>query len=188
MPIPAYIGLQRSGKSYNVVEHQILKAAKTGRTIYTNIPLNVELFAQHFPDCKIVIFTIDEIKNDNTWFQTILEKGSLCVIDEAWRLWPSGLKVTDMQDDHKEFIAMHGHWIGANKQITQPVIVTQDLSQICSYVRGLVDTTYIHQKLDKVGQPNRFSCFVAEPRRRPRPGKLLSVRGGRGFCPHLLSV
>lgn len=181
MAIPAYSGLQGSGKSYNVVQHQIIPSLKDGRPIYTNIPLSMDLIDQHFPDAKVIFFEINDIKENEHWFTEILEKGSLFVLDEAWKLWPAGLKAVAMNDEHKQFIAEHRHWVGDNGLITQPVIVTQDLKQVCAYLRDLINTTYHHTKMDAVGQQNKFRVDTyGAAVTGQRPSKASLLRSGYG--------
>ena len=155
----AYAGLPGSGKSYGVVENVILPALKDGRRVWTNIPLNMELIENEFPS-KVVLFDTSDLRDDPAWFQETFEQGATIVIDEAWRLWPAGLKANQMAEAHKSFLAEHRHMVGADGYSTEIVLVTQDLSQIAAYPRSLVETTYRAVKLNMIGQSKKFRIDV----------------------------
>ena len=158
MAISAYTGLMGSGKSYNAVAKVLIPAWRDGRQTYTNIPLDLELIKQHF-DVEPIQFTIEEIQENETWFDQV-ENGSVVVLDECWELWPAGTTPKNIRLDQKEFLTKHRHKVGENGKIVEPVFVTQDLSQIASFVRNLVNTTFHHVKQDQVGQDKRFRVDV----------------------------
>ena len=155
MAISAYTGLQRSGKSYSVVEHVIISALKESRKVYTNIPMNDEMCLQDF-GCQVENFSVIDIPLD---FFDSIESGSVVVIDECWRLWPAGMKPTTMSESHKSFITEHGHRVKNGKCI-EIAIVTQDLSQICTFVRNLVETTYRSTKNTALGSSKTFRVDI----------------------------
>ena len=161
MAITAYTGLPGSGKSYGVVENVILPGLNKGRRIWTNIPLNQELLNESFPN-QVTAFDIAEITANPAWFQETFEPGATLVLDECWRLWASGLKANNMAEGHKSFLAEHRHMVGSDGNSTEIVLVTQDLAQLASYPRNLVDTTYRATKLNAVGMSNRFRIDVYE--------------------------
>jgi zona occludens toxin len=150
MTISAYTGLPGHGKSYGVVANIILPALRQKRIVYTNIPLNDELCLNDFGMCVIPFHTDDIIKNPN-WFRDVFRAGSIIVIDEVWRLWPSGLKLTQAREADKEFLAEHRHMVGENGLSTEVVLVTQDLSQVASFARTLVENTFRVTKLSSLG-------------------------------------
>lgn len=156
MAIDAYTGLPRSGKSYSVVKNVILPSLKQGRAVYTNIPLNQCAFDE-FPGL------VNQLPSD--WFSVpdlakLFAPGSVVVLDELWRRWPSGLKSSNVPFSDKEFLAEHGHLVDVNGNTTRVVLVTQDLSQIASFARDLVDKTYRSTKLDAVGANSRFRVDI----------------------------
>ena len=161
MAITAYVGLPGSGKSYGVVENVVLAALKIGRRIWTNIPLNMDLIDQEFGGL-VTLFETKDILDDPTWFSHKFEAGATLVIDEAWRLWSAGLKANNMTEGHKSFLAEHRHMVGSDGNSTEIVFVTQDLAQIASYPRSLVETTYRSVKLIAIGQNNRFRVDIYE--------------------------
>lgn len=159
MSITAYTGLPGHGKSYGVVEHVLVPAAKEFRTIYTNIPLNTELFLERFGIAPIA-FDIDEIRDNPSWFDTEFQPGAIFVIDECWRLWPAGTNANRLEESHKAFFAEHRHLVGDDGRSTEIVLVTQDLAQIASFMRNLVETTFRVTKLSKVGASKLFRVDV----------------------------
>ncbi|GAB2902924.1 zonular occludens toxin domain-containing protein [Microbulbifer echini] len=93
-------------------------------------------------------FDSQELIDDPDWFQTVFQPGALLVLDECWRFWPSGLKPNRALEQHREFFAIEVY------------LLTQDLSQIASFVRLLVDKTFRAQKLDAVGMDKRYRVDV----------------------------
>jgi zona occludens toxin len=161
MAISIYSGLPRSGKSYTAVEHVIIPAAKEKRQIYTNIPLDLDLFESEF-GVRPVQFSASDIEQNPLWFDETFPHGGLLVLDECWRVWPAGLKLNNAHPSHKAFLAEHGHRVGLDGRSTEIVLVTQDPAQLAAFVRLLVATTYRTKKLDAIGQAKKFRIDVYE--------------------------
>lgn len=161
MSITLYSGLPGSGKSFTVVKDVIIPAIKSGRTVYTNIPLVDDLFVSEFGSCPVHFDTQDVI-DATGWFLDVLPSGAVIVLDEAWRLWPAGLKANAVNPAHKEFLAEHRHRVGEDGKSTEIVLVTQDANQLAAFVRQLIEKTYRAKKLDTVGQSNRFRLDIYE--------------------------
>lgn len=159
MAIVAYVGLPGHGKSYGVVENVIIPALKRKRVVYTNIPMNDEICLDELGMCVIPFHIDDLIKNPN-WFKDVFQAGSIFVIDELWRLWPSGLKATGVREGDKEFLAEHRHLVGSNNFSTEIYFITQDLSQIAMFARSLVETTYRMVKRSNIGLDSRFRVDI----------------------------
>lgn len=157
MPISAYVGLPRSGKSYSVVEHVVLPAAKINRPIWTNIPLNDDLLKSDF-DYEVTYYKTDDIKNNDKFFDD-LPHGVIFILDEAWRLWPSGLKNSNARESDLAFLAEHGHR-SKDGFSTEIILATQDLAQMATFARNLVETTYRTVKLSAVGSSKKFRVDV----------------------------
>ncbi|CAA0100605.1 Zona occludens toxin [BD1-7 clade bacterium] len=157
MPISAYVGLPRSGKSYSVVEHVILPALKSGREVLSNIPMNDDVVFEEFGVLPTYFETQQAL--DNPSFFDDVPHGAIVILDEAWRLWPSGIKANNARDGDKAFLAEHGHR-SANGHVIEVILVTQDLTQIASFARNLIETTYRTVKLSAVGQDNRFRVDI----------------------------
>jgi zona occludens toxin len=161
MAISAYTGLPGSGKSYGVVENVILPALKSGRRIFTNIPMNQELIEESYGGLVTQFKSADVLDNPD-WFQDVFQPGATLIIDECWRIWAAGLKANNMSEKHKSFLAEHRHMVGSDGQSTEIVFVTQDLAQIASYPRSLVETTYRAVKLNAIGASKKFRIDVYE--------------------------
>lgn len=158
MSISAYTGLPRSGKSFSVIEIMI-EAVKEGREVYTNIPLHADVWLKELGAVPVVFDSQDIIDNPK-WFDEILPVGALLALDECWRFWPAGLKASNVNPVHKEFLAMHGHKVNEAGITTQIILVTQDLAQLAAFVRQLIDKTFRCTKLDAIGQDKRFRVDI----------------------------
>lgn len=155
----AYTGLPGHGKSYGVVENVIVPALEQRRVVFTNIPMNSQECLKRFQMC-VRQFDIQDIIDNPNWWSDVFEPGSVIVIDEVWRLWPAGLKANNVRAEDKSFLAEHRHMVGENGQSTEIVLVTQDLSQIASFARTLVETTFRVVKLSKIGMDSRYRVDV----------------------------
>ena len=113
MSISAYTGLPGHGKSYGVVDNVIRPALEKKRTVYTNIPMISDECLKRFKMTVVQFDTKDIIDNPNWWSDTF-EAGSIIVIDECWRLWPSGLNASKARETDKSFLAEHRHLVGKN--------------------------------------------------------------------------
>lgn len=159
MTISAYTGLPGHGKSYGVVENVIAEALKKGRNVFTNIPMNRDVCLNRFNN-EVNPFDIQDIIDNPNWWDDIFIAGSIIVLDELWRLWPSGLNAKNVRESDKSFLAEHRHLVGECGNSTEIVFVTQDLSQIASFARSLVETTYRVTKQSRLGADNRFRLDI----------------------------
>lgn len=174
MACDAYTGLPRSGKSYSVIKNVIMPSLQESRNVYTNIPLT---------DAAQVLHPGQIHQLEKEWFidRELFAKfppGSVVVLDELWRRWPSGLKSNNAIFADKEFLAEHGHNVDDDGHTTRVVLVTQDLSQISSWVRDLVDKTYRSTKLDAAGADDRFRVDIYQGSvtgQRPPKSQLIST-------------
>lgn len=159
MSISAYVGLPGHGKSYGVVENVILPALRSHRLVFTNIPMQDEKCLTDFGMSVVSFHTEDIAKNPN-WFTDVFQPGAIFVFDEVWRLWPAGLKANNVLEQHKSFLAEHRHLVGENGFSTEIYLVTQDLAQISSFARALVETTYRTVKRSNMGLDKLFRVDV----------------------------
>lgn len=161
MSIVGYSGLPGSGKSYGVVENVIIPALESGRHIITNIPLKLGRLSDDYPQGRVTTFDNKEAEDDSGFFD--LERhppGVIWIIDEAWRFWKSGMKAVNIPQCQKEFFTEHRHCVGEDGRTNEIVLVTQDLAQLCAFVRGLVEETYRATKLTAIGQRNKYRVDV----------------------------
>lgn len=161
MSIVGYSGLPGSGKSYGVVENVVIPALKDGRHIITNIPLKLGRLGDDYPDGKVTLFNNRDAEDDPDFFTADNHPaGVIWIIDEAWRFWKSGMKSTNIPQNQKEFFTEHRHFVGDDGRTNEIVLVTQDLAQICSFVRSLVEETFRAVKLTAVGQSKKYRVDV----------------------------
>lgn len=159
MSIVAYTGLPGSGKSYGVVENVVVPALKAGRLVCHNMPLNEgELLAY----CKAGMLQQLAREMKAADIVEACPPGAVIVLDECWRYWPSGMNASTIPERQKEFFAMHRHRVGEDGFATEIVLVTQDLSQVASFVRNLVEQTFRANKLTAIGSAKRFRIDVFE--------------------------
>lgn len=146
MAIHAYVGKPGHGKTNSVVERVVIPSLKQGRHVVTNIPLSVDDLLADFGG------TIQQLPPD--WFDLpdlaeYVPNGCVLIIDEAWRRWPEGQKSNQANPWDKKLLAEHRHMVDAKNNSMRIVIVTQDLSQIPSWARTLIEQTFRVYKLSK---------------------------------------
>lgn len=158
--ITAYVGLPGSGKSYNAVEHVILPALRDGRTVVTNLPMNVEQVAEAIPSADLRHVELERIKDNPSLIDELCPAGAVVVFDELWRLWPAGEKVNRIPEEFKSFLAEHRHRVDAEGRSMQIAFVTQDLAQVAAFCRQLIEQTLIHTKLGHLGAKGKFKVNI----------------------------
>lgn len=146
MAIHAYVGKPGHGKSYGVVEHVVIPSLKQNRHVVTNIPLAV--------DDLLAAFGGNVTQLPSNWFELsdladVIPAGSVAIIDECWRRWPAGQNVNHANFTDKSLLAEHRHRVDEKGNSMRVVLVTQDLAQISSWVRLLIENTYRIRKLSK---------------------------------------
>lgn len=146
MAIHAYVGKPGHGKSYGVVEHVVIPSLKQNRHVVTNIPLSIDdllsTYGGNITQLPLNWFELDDLSH-------IIPPGSVAIIDECWRRWPAGQNTNHANFTDKSLLAEHRHRVDANNNSMRVVLVTQDLAQISSWVRLLIETTYRIRKLSK---------------------------------------
>lgn len=161
MSVYAYVGLPGAGKSYSVVEFQILPALRAGRQVVTNLPVKVDLLRAEFPSAPpVVLFDVQELAVRPESIMELAPPGCVFVLDEAWRLFPSGQRADKVPEAFRSFFAEHRHRVGKSGDSTQIVVVTQDLGQVSTFCRQLVEETFRMVKLSHVGLSKRFRVDV----------------------------
>lgn len=158
--IYAYVGMPGSGKSYNVVANQILPALRAGRKVVTNIPLHMDRLRAVVSTGTVVEFPVQAVLENPDSIKDYVTAGCVFVLDEVWRLFPSGEKVNKVPEAFKSLLAEHRHMVDAKNNSTQIVLVVQDLANIGAFARRLVEQTFIHTKLTHVGASSRFRVDI----------------------------
>lgn len=160
MSIQAYVGLPRSGKSYNAVANVILPALKQGRVVVTNIPLHMEEIVKLYPQADVREFPTQRIEQEPGLIFDYVPHGCVLVIDEVWRLFPAGLKVNRVPQEFKSLLAEHGHMVDEQGNAIAITLVTQDLGQIAAFAKQLVEQTFHHTKLAHLGTDGSFRVRI----------------------------
>jgi len=181
MSILAYTGLPGAGKSYAVVEHQVLPALKAGRRVCTNIPLAWDLVRAEFPTAEVVELPLEKIQATPEAIWDYVTPGTVLVLDEVWRIFPAGLKSNQVPEPYRKLLAEHRHMVNAAGASCQIVLVTQDLAQIAAFARQLVEQTFRTVKLSSVGIRGGYRLDVFNgPISGPNPplgGRLREIYG-----------
>lgn len=172
MSIYAYVGMPGSGKSYDVVANQIMPAVRAGRMVVTNVALKLEAIRAMCPDMDIREFPTALVASDPARLDEFVQPGCVLVLDEVWRIWPSGQKAHQVPEPFKRLLAEHRHMVDEEGNSMQIVLVTQDLAQIGAFARQLVEQTFYHTKLTAVGASGSYRIDVYHgPRTGPSPPK-----------------
>lgn len=175
MAIHAYVGKPGHGKSYGVVEYVVIPSLKQGRHVFTNIPLVADDLLAAFGG------NITQLPDD--WYNLddlgeLIPPGAVAIIDECWRRWPAGQNANHARLTDKTLLAEHRHRVDAKNKSMRVVLVTQDLKQISSWVRDLVETTYRIRKLSsKVYKVDIYQGGVTGDS--PPRSKLIRTDAGR---------
>lgn len=175
MAVHAYVGKPGSGKSYGAVERVVIPSLKQGRHIVTNIPLNIDALLSDFGGSI-------EILPDDWWERPDLSEftknGCVLILDELWRRWPAGQTVSKANVTDKALLAEHRHMVDDKGNSMRIVLVTQDLSQLASWARTLVETTFVVKKYNKkFYRVNSYSGVVTGDA--PPKSRLIRQSAGR---------
>lgn len=176
MPIKAYVGQMRSGKTYEVVSNVILNGLRDGRRIVSNIAgLNYEamremLIEEGIPEEKIgtlvtvshkdvekpLFWRTDEDNHANV--DTFLQPGDLLALDEIWRFFEKRGRINPRA---MNFFRMHGHMPHpVTGYICEIALISQLITDINPDIRGVIQETYRMTKLTAVGMNNRYRVDI----------------------------
>lgn len=157
MSIYAYVGLPGSGKSYNVVANVILPALRSKRRVVTNVPVYRDVvMAADGVNGELVLFPVDQVKQDPELIMSYVRPGDVFVLDEVWKLWPNGQKTSDIPDVYKTLLSEHRHMVDDEGRSVHIVLAVQDLGRVAVFARDLVEQTFIHCKMGELGMDGRF--------------------------------
>lgn len=166
MAINAYTGLMGSGKSYEVVLSVILPAIENKRNVVTNIDgVNEDLIHQYLinknpaldhDDLGSIIHVSNEViaepnffPNDEGDSHSIVKYGDMVCIDEAWRFWAAGIKITD---EHMRFFRMHRHYVNADSKFCCDLaLMVQSIGDLNRQIKAVVEMTIVTHKLKTLG-------------------------------------
>lgn len=174
MAIKLYTGIQGSGKTYEVVTVVILGALREGRRIVSNIAgLNFEamraLLVSEGSDPETIgsIFQVehDDVLKPAFWRTdkdrgdtTIIQPGDVLILDEIWRFWEGRASVTERQQN---FFRMHRQMLHPVLGYTcEVVLITQDVSDVCSKIRVVIEKTFVMTKHTELGTDKHYRVDV----------------------------
>lgn len=182
MAINAYCGVMGSGKSYEVVSGPLLDAVAAGRRVVTNIDgVNEQLVHEYLlekrhvaPDRlgEIVHVRTEDLKKEGFFPQEVesssgatvipgfVRAGDFVVIDEAWKLWAVGEKISR---EHMAFFRMHRHFVHPETGVACDLaLMIQSISDLNRSIRAVVELSFRMVKLKSVGAPSRYRVEMYE--------------------------
>lgn len=177
MAINTYVGLQGSGKSYEVVSGPILDAIAQGRRVVTNVAgVNQERMHNYLVEKRGLdlskLGNIVHVSNDRVLeaqffpdeerpdLESVVLGGDLVAIDEAWRCWGTDKKLSH---EHMQFFRMHRHYVHPVTQVTcDVVLMTQDITGLHRLVRNVVEFTFRMHKHKSLGLASRYRVEIYE--------------------------
>lgn len=176
MPVKAYIGLPRAGKSYEVVVNVIIPALRQGRRVVSNLAgLNYDQICQIFYREGISqssigqLVSVDhaEVEKPNFWrtdtdeqsgIETFLQPGDVLVLDEVWRFWK---KRGDIHPRCMNFFRMHGHMPHPDTGfICEIALISQSIRDFNENIRDVILETYQMVKNTKLGSSKSYIVHV----------------------------
>lgn len=178
MAINAYTGLMGSGKSFEVVANVILPAIKSGRRVVVNVDgiseekIYAYLLKKHKgldpatlgkiihvsdDDIKAPGFFPDEKKPDAP---SIVQAGDLIVVDEAWRHWNTGQKISP---EHMQFFRMHRHYTHPETGVSCDLaLIFQSIGDVHRSVREVVEVLARTVKIKTLGLARTYRIELYE--------------------------
>lgn len=178
MAINAYVGLQGSGKSFEVVSSVILDAVLHGRRVVTNVAgINEDRIHEYLVnqrDAEIdKLGRIIHIENERILqaqffpdeekpeLESIVQGGDLVAIDEAWRFW--GTDNGKLSHEHMQFFRMHRHYVHLETAVAcDVVLMTQDITGLHRSVKNVVEFTFRMHKHKSLGFTKRYRVEIYE--------------------------
>ena len=178
MAINAYVGLQGSGKSYEVVSSVIIDAVAHGRRVVTNVDgINEDKIHEYLVNTRDVdpekLGAIVHVGNDRIMqpsffpdeekpeIDSVVKGGDLVAIDEAWRFW--GTDNGKLSHEHMQFFRMHRHYVHPETRVAcDVVLMTQDITGLHRSVKNVVEFTFRMHKLKSLGLNRRYRVDIHE--------------------------
>ena len=176
MAIKLYVGIQGSGKTYEVVTVVIMDALREGRRVVTNIAgLNIDEINSilleeglHLSEIgSILSVTHDQVESDFFFrtdtdhlkhIETTIQPGDVLILDEIWRFWEGRSSVTPRQQN---FFRMHRQMVHPTLCFTcEIVLITQDVADVCSKIRNVVEKTFVMTKHTALGSDTRYRVDI----------------------------
>lgn len=178
MPINAYVGLQGSGKSFEVVSSVILDAVASGRRVVTNVAgINEDRIHEYLVNKRETeidkLGRIVHVENDQIMqaqffpdeekpdLESIVQGGDLVAIDEAWRFW--GTDNGKLSHEHMQFFRMHRHYVHPQTAVCcDVVLMTQDITGLHRSVKNVIEYTFKMHKHKSLGFSKLYRVEIYE--------------------------
>lgn len=182
MAINAYCGVMGSGKSYEVVSGPLLDAVAAGRRVVTNID-GINEAAIHDYLCRkckleredlgrvVMVATQDfmqpgffPVEQEGTEGAVVtpgfVQAGDFVVVDEAWKLWKTGVKITP---EHMAFFRMHRHFVHAETNVAcDVVLMIQAINGLHRDLRDVIELSFVMVKLKSLGLSKGYRVEMYE--------------------------
>jgi len=178
MAINAYVGLQGSGKTFEVVSSPVLDAVSQGRRVVTNVAgINEDLIHEYLVnkrDAQIdKLGQIIHIENDRILqpqffpdeekpeLESVVKGGDLVVVDEAWRFW--GTDSGKLSHEHMQFFRMHRHYVHPDTSVAcDVVLMTQDITGLHRSVKNVIEFAFRMHKHKSLGFSKLYRVEIYE--------------------------
>lgn len=145
-------GLPRSGKSHDSIKSHLIPAIQKGRKVFGNVKgLNHAKIAEasDLPVEEVELLVVQIAWDDTKRIYELVENDALVLLDELQDFWPSSRE--KLPPEMIEFITQHGH------RGLDIVTMGQAFADIHPMWRRRVDTKYMFNKRDAIGQPNKYN-------------------------------
>ena len=178
MAINAYVGLQGSGKTFEVVSSPVLDAVSQGRRVVTNVAgISEDLIHEYLVnkrDAQIdKLGQIIHIENDRIMqpqffpdeekpeLESVVKGGDLVVVDEAWRFW--GTDSGKLSHEHMQFFRMHRHYVHPETSVAcDVVLMTQDITGLHRSVKNVIEFAFRMHKHKSLGFSKLYRVEIYE--------------------------
>ncbi|QTO42805.1 zonular occludens toxin domain-containing protein [Burkholderia latens] len=182
MAINAYCGVMGSGKSYEVVSGPLIEAVARGRRVVTNIDgVSEDAIHRYLHERRglavdslgaIVHVRTDDILQDGffpvevegaggaTVTPGFVKPGDLLVVDEAWKLWSVGKKISS---EHMSFFRMHRHFVHEETGVAcDVVLMIQSIADLHRSIKAVVELSFRMVKLKSLGMSGGYRVEMYE--------------------------
>jgi hypothetical protein len=121
--------------------------------VVSNLPLHVDRIRRDFPNADVREFPTASVVGNPELILDAVPAGAVLLLDEVMKLFPAGTKANQVPEPYRLMFAEHRHRVDAAGQSTQIVLMCQDLNQIGTFCRQLVEQTFRMTKLSTLGIP-----------------------------------
>jgi zona occludens toxin len=178
MAINAYVGLQGSGKTFEVISSPLLDAVSQGRRVVTNVAgISEDLIHEYLVnkrDAQIdKLGHIIHVENDRILqpqffpdeekpeLESVVKGGDLVVVDEAWRFW--GADSGKLSHEHMQFFRMHRHYVHPDTSVAcDVVLMTQDITGLHRSVKNVIEFAFRMHKHKSLGFSKLYRVEIYE--------------------------